>query len=64
MPDVKISGPKIEDVETKRQLVKEITDAMEKAYKFPRQAYVITIIENLPENVSIGGILNIDKKPQ
>jgi len=64
MPDVKISGPKIEDVETKRQLVKEITDAMEKTYKFPRQAYVITIIENLPENVSIGGVLNIDKKPQ
>jgi len=64
MPDVKIFGPRIEDVETKRQLVKEITDAMEKAYKFPRQAYVITIIENLPENVSIGGVLNIDKKPQ
>ena len=63
MPDVKIYGPKIKDVETKRQLVKEITDAMEKAYKVQRQAHVVTIFENLPENVSIGGELIIDKKP-
>jgi len=61
MPDLKVYGPKIKDIETKRELVKEITDAMEKAYKFPRQAYVVTIFENLPENVSVGGILGIDK---
>ncbi|OPX38696.1 MAG: hypothetical protein B1H11_04205 [Desulfobacteraceae bacterium 4484_190.1] len=63
MPDAKIYGPKLEDVETKRQFVKEVTDAMEKAYKFPKQAYVVTIFENLPENVSVGGVLRIDKKP-
>jgi len=48
MPNAYIDGPKIESVETKRALVKEVTDAMEKAYKFPRQAYVVTITENLP----------------
>lgn len=61
MPDVKIYGPKIEEVETKRQLVKEITDAMEKAYKIPRPAYVVTIFESEPENVGVGGVLNIDR---
>ncbi len=35
MPDVVIDGPKIEDVDVKRTLVKEVTDAMEKAYKIP-----------------------------
>ena len=46
MPNAYIDGPKIESVETKRALVKEVTDAMEKVYKFPRQAYVVTITEN------------------
>jgi len=39
MPNVVIDGPKIEDLEVKRTLVKEITDALEKAYKIPRFAY-------------------------
>ena len=61
MPNTYISGPKIEDTEIKRRMVKEVTDAMEKAYKFPRQAYVVTIIENPPENVGVGGKLIIDR---
>jgi len=56
-----IEGPKIENVETKRELVKEITDALEKAYKIPREAYVVLIKENSPENVGVGGKLIIDK---
>lgn len=61
MPNAYIGGPKIESVELKRALVKEVTDAMEKAYKFPRQAYVVTITENPPENVGVGGELIIDR---
>ena len=61
MPIATIEGPKIEDIEIKRVLVKEITDALEKAYKIPREAYVVVIKENLPENVSVGGKLIIDK---
>ena len=57
MPHAIIEGPKIADVETKRTLVKEITDAMEKAYKFPIQAYVVYIKENEPVNVGVGGKL-------
>lgn len=61
MPNVTIEGPKIDDVEIKRELVKEITDALEKAYKIPREAYVIVIKENAPENVGVGGKLIIDR---
>jgi len=43
-------------------LVKEITDALEKAYKLPRQVYVVLIKENPPENVGSGGRLILDKK--
>lgn len=61
MPNITIDGPKIEDIEVKRTLVKEITDVVEKAYKLPRQAFVVTIKENSPENVGVGGELVIDK---
>ncbi|KKN47671.1 hypothetical protein LCGC14_0660600 [marine sediment metagenome] len=62
MPNATIDGPPIEDLEIKRVLVKEITDAMEKAYKIPRQAYVVLIKENKPENVGVGGELIIDRR--
>lgn len=61
MPNVIIDGPKIEEIDVKRTLIKEITDAVEKAYKLPRQAFVVTIKENPPENVGVGGELVIDK---
>ena len=61
MPNVTIDGPKIEDVEVKRVLVREITDALEKAYKIPREAYYVVIKENLPENVGVGGQLIVDR---
>ena len=61
MPSVVVNGPKIEDIEIKRKLVKDITDALEKAYKLRREAYTVVIKENPPENVASGGILIIDK---
>jgi 4-oxalocrotonate tautomerase len=62
MPTVTIEGPKIDDVGIKRALVKEITDALEKAYKIPRGAYVVVIKENPPENVGVGGTLIGDRQ--
>jgi 4-oxalocrotonate tautomerase len=61
MPNVYIDGPPIKDLEVKRTLTREITDAMEKAYGIPRQAYVIIITENPPENVCVGGKLLCDR---
>ncbi|HOD11889.1 MAG TPA: tautomerase family protein [Candidatus Omnitrophota bacterium] len=61
MPVVTIEGPKL-DLETKRVLVKDVTDALEKAYRFPRHVYGIIIRENAPENVANGGELVLDRK--
>lgn len=61
MPSVIINGPRIEDVEVKRVLVKEITNALEKAYKIRREAYSVVIKENPPENVGVGGELISDR---
>lgn len=60
MPIAKLEGSKL-DIETKRELVKDITDALEKAYKLPRNTYLVLINENLPENVGSGGVLIMDR---
>ena len=62
MPSATIEGPRVEDLEIKRALVKDVTDALEKAYKLPRQVYVVLIKENPPENVGVGGQLILDKR--
>lgn len=64
MPNVTVDGPRIEDIELKRILVKEITDALEKAYKLPRDVYVVLIKENKPENVGVGGTLIVDRQKE
>ena len=62
MPTCVLEGPKIDDVEIKRILVREITDALEKAYKLPRDAYIVLIKENKAENVGVGGTLILDRE--
>lgn len=62
MPSITIEGPKINDIEKKRGLVKELTDAAVKAYGLPAQVIVVLIKENLPDNVSVGGQLICDRK--
>ena len=62
MPSVIIQGPPINDIEKKRTLVAEITDALKKAYGIPTSSYPIVIHENPPENVGVNGKLIFDKK--
>ncbi|MFX1376225.1 MAG: 4-oxalocrotonate tautomerase DmpI [Promethearchaeota archaeon] len=57
MPIATLEGPPIESTEAKRNLVKEITDALEKAYKLPRAVFTVIIKENTPNNVGVGGTL-------
>ena len=57
MPNITVDGPVIQDVEKKRVLVREMTDAAEKAFGLPRQTIVVIIKENKPENVGVGGVL-------
>jgi len=62
MPNISIEGPIIGNVDKKRILVQEVTDATTKAYGLPRETIVVIIKENSPENVGVGGKLNIDRK--
>jgi len=60
MPTANVEGPPI-DLDRKRSLMEEITDALEKAYGLPREVYVVVIKENSPENVSVGGEMICDR---
>lgn len=62
MPNITVEGPKLDDIEKKRELVKKITDSVEKAYGISREHIVVTIKENKSENVSVGGVLIADRK--
>ena len=64
MPNITVEGPKIEDIEIKRILAKEVTEAAVKAYKLPVQAIVVVIKSNSPENVAVGSQLICDRKPK
>ncbi|MBC7329476.1 tautomerase family protein [bacterium] len=61
MPNIYIEGPPIKDLDKKRKLVAAITDAAAEAFGLPKEAIIVTIRENLPENVAIGGRLIIDR---
>ncbi|MDH5364923.1 MAG: tautomerase family protein [Dehalococcoidia bacterium] len=59
MPTITVDGPKIEDIELKRQMVKKLTDAAYEVYKI--EHIVILIRENAPENVGVNGQLIADR---
>ena len=61
MPTITVEGPPIKDLDKKRMLAKEMTDAASKAYGLPRGIIVVVVKENAPENVSVGGQLIIDR---
>ena len=60
MPCITIDGPRLE-IAKKRDLVRVVTEAAVKAYSLPKEAMVVVLKENLPENVGVGGELLIDK---
>lgn len=62
MPTVVIDGPPICDMDKKRLLVKELSEAAAKAYGLPVDVMVVLIRENTPDNVGTGGVLLFDKK--
>jgi len=54
---------KMDDIGLKRELVKGITDVVEKTLKMPKDAIRVIIKEDPPENVGIGGTLPLlDRK--
>ncbi len=64
MPTITVEGPPIEELERKRQLVKDITEAAMKTFGLSKEVIVVVIKENTPDNVSVGGQLIIDRLQQ
>lgn len=61
MPNIRIEGPAIKDIDKKRILVHEMTAAATKAYGLPEETITVVIKENSPENVGVAGKLIIDR---
>ena len=61
MPIINVEGPALKEVEKKRRLVEEMTDAAVKAFGLPRETIVVLLKENSPENVGVGGELVSDR---
>lgn len=62
MPTLTIEGPPIQDLDRKRQLARELTDAAVRAYGLPIETIVVMIKENAAENVAVGGRLVADRR--
>ena len=60
MPVITIEGPSI-DVEKRRALCCELTDAMERAYGLPRSTFIIIMHDTSRETVATGGTLLCDR---
>ena len=64
MPTIQIDGPPVVDLDKKRQLVKELSEAASKAYGLPIEIIHVLIRENEPQNVGTGGRLLLDKRKE
>lgn len=64
MPTIRIDGPPVTDLDVKRQLVKELSEAAAKAYGLPVNIIHVLIRENQPENVGTGGQLLLDRRKE
>ena len=60
MPIITIEGPEIQDLDTRRALVRELTDAAARAYDLPREKMIVLIRESTPDQVAVGGELLAD----
>lgn len=60
MPIITIEGPPIRDIDTRRALVRELTEAGARAYGMPAEKMIVLIRENNPEQVAVGGELIAD----
>lgn len=62
MPILTIEGPPIKDIDVRRALVEELTQAAVKAYQLPAEKIIIMIRENAPEQVAVAGVLISDRR--
>lgn len=60
MPIITLEGPKIADVEVRRRLIHELTEAAASAYALPQEKIIVILHENTREQVGVGGKLLAD----
>ena len=63
MPIIRVDGPKVTDVDKNREIVRTVTDAASSLFELPKQAIVVLLQVNSPDNVGVGGQLVIDRRP-
>jgi 4-oxalocrotonate tautomerase len=61
MPNVYVDGPPL-TLEQKREMSVAITDIAARAYGLPREAMVVVVRENPPENVCVAGRMVCDER--
>ncbi|HHY99412.1 MAG TPA: 4-oxalocrotonate tautomerase family protein [Firmicutes bacterium] len=61
MPHISVDGPHLTR-EQKAELVREFTETASRVMKIPKEAFVVMIKENDPENVGVGGKLLADRE--
>jgi 4-oxalocrotonate tautomerase len=60
MPVITVEGPKIPDLDKKRQLVRQFTEAASEAFGLRKEAIVVILHETSPDCVASGGELICD----
>lgn len=60
MPQITFEGPKMDRAQ-KAELVKLFTEAASKITGIQREAFIVLIKENSPENVGVGGELLVER---
>jgi len=61
MPVITIDGPKITDLDKKRELASTVSRAAAEAYGLPITTIVVMLKENNSDNVAVGGTLIADR---
>jgi 4-oxalocrotonate tautomerase len=59
MPVITVEGPKIDDLDRKRKMVKKLTEAAVEGYNI--EDIIIILKETTPDNVAVRGTLLIDR---
>lgn len=60
MPNIIFEGGKL-DLDKKKELVRRFTEVASEITGIRKEAFIVTIKENPPENVGVGGELLIEK---
>ncbi len=61
MPVITVEGPRIPDLDKRRRLVQEFTEAAVEAFGLGKEAIIVILHETSPECVATGGELICDR---